>query len=530
MSRLVSNRKTFTSAFAAAALLLASSAAVAQSGPLVRTEQGWVQGLTVGNVEQFRGVPYATPPLGNLRWRAPLPPAFHAGVLQATAFPAPCIQSRVTAGLPLPSEDCLYVNIYRPAGRGKRDRMPVLLYIHGGGFGAGTGSTIDGTPLAGSEDMIVVTLNYRLGALGWLALDALDDETRSGSSSGNYGFLDMLAALRWIQDNIDEFGGDRHNVTIAGTSAGGIAVCALLTAPLHEHLFARGIIESGECTTTSAFIISHRTALLQGANIAAKAGCTDPASFTSCLRSTPTATLLAASTGVGQITANVGGHLMPRAPIDVITSGEMRDRPVIVGAQHDELRSAPLATTGFPATVASYQTYLTNAFGPLASLVAAQYPPGAYSDPVYAAGAAASDSGIPSGIGVCPMLVELGDALSKVTKTFAYEMNDPNGGALAANLPPGFEVGSEHASEINFLYAQLGPTRTPGEQLMASRMLRYWGAFARNGKPEGGALPWRPLHERPNNVLRFQPTNDVLLTMDSTSAEHRCGFWAQVGY
>jgi para-nitrobenzyl esterase len=510
--------------------LLGGSAADAHSSPLVRTEQGWVQGLTVGDVEQFRGVPYARPPLADLRWRAPLPPAARATVLQATAFPAPCIQSRVTAGLPLPSEDCLYVNIYRPAGSSSRKRMPVLLYIHGGGFGAGTGSTIDGTPLAATQDMVVVTLNYRLGVLGWLALDALDDETRSGSSSGNYGLLDMLAALRWIQDNIDAFGGDRHNVTIAGTSAGGIAVCALMTAPLHEHLFERGIIESGECTTTSAFIISHRAALLQGANIAAKAGCTDAASFTSCLRSTPTAILLTASTGVGQITANVGGHLMPRAPIDVISSGEMRDLPVIVGAQHDELRSAPLATTGFPATVASYQQYLTNAFGPLASLVAAQYPPGAYADPVYAAGAAASDSGIPSGIGVCPMLIELGDALSRVTRTFAYEMNDPAGGALAANLPPGFVVGSEHASEINFLYAQLGPTRTAGEQQMASRMLDYWGAFARNGHPQGGTLPWRPLHERPNNVLRFQPTSDALVPMPAMSAEHRCDFWARVGY
>ncbi len=504
------------------------SAARAQSGPLVRTRQGWVQGLTAGNVDQFRGISYATAPLGDLRWRAPLPPASFSGVRQATAFPAPCMQSRVTAGLPLPSEDCLYVNVYRPAGSTEHDRMPVLVYIHGGGFGAGTGSTIDGTPLAGTQQMVVVTLNYRLGALGWLALDALDAETRNGSSSGNYGFLDMLAALRWVRDNIDEFGGNPGNVTIAGTSAGGIAVCALITAHLRERLFDKAAIESGECTTTSAFVISHRAALLQGALIAAKAGCTDPGSFTSCLRSAPASAILAASTGVGQITANVGGHLLAQHPIQAITAGDVDQIPVIVGAQHDELRSSPIATTGFPATVASYQLYLTNAFGTLNPLVAAQYPAGAFSDPVYAAGAAASDSGIPSGIGVCPMLIEQGSALSRVTRTFAYEMDDPTGGALSA-VPAGFVVGSEHASEISFLYAQLASTRTAGEQQMASRMLRYWGTFARTGRPEG-ALPWRALTERSREVIRFQPTEDVLVPWDSMSDQHHCGFWAQVGY
>ncbi|HTO98406.1 MAG TPA: carboxylesterase family protein [Myxococcales bacterium] len=505
-----------------------ASAAHAQTGPLVRTRQGWVQGLTVGNVDQFRGLPYATPPLGELRWRAPLPPAALSGVRSATAFPAPCIQSRVTAGLPLPSEDCLYLNVYRPAGSTERKRMPVLVYIHGGGFGAGTGSTIDGTPLASTQDMVVVTLNYRLGALGWLALDGLDAETRSGSSSGNYGFLDMLAALRWVRDNIGAFGGDEHNVTIAGTSAGGIAVCTLMTAPIHERLFHRAAIESGECTTTSAFIISHRAALLQGAQIAAKAGCADPASFTSCLRAASTANLLAASTGVGQITANVGGHLLPQHPLQAFASGELDEIPVIVGAQHDELRSSPIATTGFPATLDGYQTYLANAFGVLAPLVAAQYPAAAFADPVYAAGAAASDSGIPSGIGVCPMLMEQGTVLSRVTRTFAYEMNDPTGGALSA-VPAGFVVGSEHASEINFLYAQLAATRTDGEREMGARMLRYWGTFARTGHPEG-ALPWKALTSRSTNVIRFQPTEDVLVPFATMSDEHHCTFWSQVGY
>jgi carboxylesterase type B len=507
----------------------AASASAAHADPVVRTRQGLVQGFVSGSVEQFRGIPYAAAPLGDQRWRAPQPAASWSGVRLATSFAAPCIQARVTAGLPPPNEDCLYLNVYRPAGAREHDRKPVLVYIHGGGFGAGTGATIDGTPLAATQDMLVVTINYRLGALGWLALDALDDETKSGSASGNYGFLDMVASLRWVRDNIQEFGGDAHNVTIAGTSAGGIAVCTLMTAHLHEKLFHRAAIESGECTTTSAFIITHRAALLQGALIAAKAGCTNPASFTSCLRSASTATILAASTGVGQITANVGGHLLPQHPIFAFAAGDLDDVPTIVGAQHDEQRSAPLATTGFPGSLTGYTTYLNNAFGVLGPIVATQYPAAAFSDPAYAAGAASSDSGIPSGIGVCPMLVEQGDVLGKVTRTFAYEMDDPTGGALAASLPPAFEVGSEHASEINFLYAQLASTRTAGEQQMQARMLRYWGTFARTGRPEG-ALAWPELRERSRSVIRFTPTGDALLAWDGISAEHRCGFWAQVGY
>ena len=515
-----------TNAVGLFALIAAASAAQAQSGPLVRTRQGWLQGLTTGSVEQFRGVPYATAPLGDLRWRAPLPAQPYSGVRQAASFGAPCFVGRATPGLPPPSEDCLYVNIYRPAGRTERSRLPVLVYIHGGGFGGGTSSTIDGIPLASTQDMLVVTLNYRLGAFGWMALDALDAETRNGSSSGNTGFLDMLAALRWVHENIEAFGGDEHNVTIAGGSAGGIAVCALMTAPLHERLFHHAIIESGECTTTSAFIISHRAALLQGAQIAAKAGCTDAASFTSCLRAAPAATILTAATGVGLIGANVGGHLMPQHPIQAFLSGDFEEIPTVVGAVHDEQRSAPLATTGFPATIQGYQTYLNNAFGALAPLVAAQYPPAAFADPEYAAGAAASDSGIPSGIGVCPMLIEQGNALKKVTRTFAFEMSDPNGGALFGSFPPGFEVGSQHGAHNNFVYAQLAPTRTAGEQQMAARMLRYWGTFVRTGRPEGAPA----LHGRSPSVLRFAPDGDAVIPFEAMSAEHRCGFWAQVGY
>lgn len=518
-------------AFAAAliAVAVAADTSSESAGVLVRTRQGAIAGLTVGKVEQFRGVPYAAPPLADLRWRAPLAPKPYSGTLQASKFAAPCVQGRVAADLPMPSEDCLYLNLYRPAGSKEGKKMPVLIYFHGGGFAAGTGSARDGVELAAGNDMIVIMPNYRLGSLGWLGLSQLDAETANGSSSGNYGLLDMLASLQWIQENIAAFGGDRDNVTIAGTSAGGIAVCALLTARLHERLFHRAIIESGECTPTSAYIISHQTALLQGARFAAKAGCSDAKTFTSCLRVKPASTLLSASEGLGMFTANIGGSLMPRAPLEAIESGELERVPVIVGANHDEQKRTPVQTTGFPASVQTYDKYLQDAFGPLGPLVAAEYPPSAFSDPAYAAGAAASDSGIPNGIGVCPMLTELGGALAKATQTFAYELNDPRGSGMPE--AGGFELGSMHTAEIGFLYAEIKPgARTPEQMELAARMQHYWAAFARTGRPKDGASEWPALQAGSGNILRLQPSGDVTVSAAMVSAEHHCDFWARVGY
>ena len=516
-------------ALALTVALVAATAPSESSGALVRTKQGMVQGLTVGSVEQFRALPYAAPPLGHLRWRAPLPPKPYSGTLHATTFPAPCVQGRALPDFPSPNEDCLYLNLYRPAGSTEGKKMPVLIYFHGGGFAGNTASARDGVELAGGNDMIVIMANYRLGVFGWLGLSGLDAETPNHSSSGNYGFLDMLASLRWVHDNIATFGGDRDNVTIAGTSAGGIAVCTLMTAHLQERLFERAIVESGECTGTSGFIVSHQTALLQGAKFAAKVGCTDPKEFTSCLRSKPAAALLSASEGLGISTANVGGNLMPKAPMEAIESGETDRIPVIVGANHDEQKRSPVETTGFPATEQDFQKYLKNAFGPLASLVAGEYPPGAFADPAYAAGAAASDSGIPNGIGFCPMLMELGGALAKVTQTFAYELDDPRGSGVPDST--GFELGSLHTAEVGFLYAEkpMGP-RTAEQMQLATRMQHYWATFARTGHPKDGTHEWPALQSGSGSVLRFQPSGDVLMSSPSVSAEHHCDFWARLGY
>ena len=496
--------------------------------PTAKAGYGSVHGIVADGVEQFRGLPYAAPPVGNLRWKMASPPApYPGGVLQAATFPAPCMQGNAPDDLPPPSEDCLYLNLYRPIGTREGRRLPVMVYVHGGGFNGGTASARDGAPLA-SHDIIVVTINYRLGVFGWLSLPGLDAESAAGVASGNYGLTDMAAALRWLQDNIEGFGGDRNNVTLSGTSAGGIGVCALMTTPSRERLFHKAILQSAECTHSTGYITSHSTALRQGATVAAKAGCTDPAAFLACLRAKPAAELQQAAASVGPYTANVGGHLMTRAPIDVMRAGDMPRIPVIVGATRDEQRRSPIATTGFPATPEGFQKYLTNMFGTLAPLVAAKYPPSAFKDPAYAAGAAASDSGVPNGIGVCPMLVELGGVLARTTTTFAYELADPHGSGGPDKT--GFEPGSLHTSEIPFLFGRMDPeTRTPAQIELARRMQRYWATFARTGQPQDGATRWAAVGSS-KAVLRFQPAGDAVVDLAALSTEHRCEFWNQIGY
>jgi para-nitrobenzyl esterase len=295
-------------------------------------------------------------------------------------------------------------------------------------------------------------------------------------------------------------------------------------------LFNRAIIESGECTHTSTFIQPHQAVVAQGNMLAARLGCNVPATAAACLRSQSAADILSASSGLTVARANVGGPLLPLHPIDAIAQLDFIV-PVIIGANHDEQRKGVIGTTGLPGTVQGYQQYLNNAFGASAPLVAAQYPLAAFSDPAYAAGAAASDSGVPSGIGVCPMLVELGGALSRVTQVWEYELDDPDAGA-AGPVPAGFQVGSEHGAEGKFLYdlkSIVPATKTPQEQLMGDQMLRYWGAFVRGSVPTDGTLVW-PMYNSSQQVLRFQPTGNVLIPTAQVSSEHRCMCWATVGF
>jgi para-nitrobenzyl esterase len=203
------------------------------SGAVIKIRQGSVQGFVKENVSVFRGLPFSAPPVGDLRWREPQPPAKWQGVRAANAFSGSCNQV----------EDCLYLNVYRPANAERNAKLPVMMWIHGGAFAVGSGAGYDGSQFA-RDGVLIVTVNYRLGRAGWFAHPALTRENPRGLL-GNYGLMDQIAALKWIQENIGEFGGDKKNVTIFGGSAGAMSVNYLMLAPQARGLFQKAISESG---------------------------------------------------------------------------------------------------------------------------------------------------------------------------------------------------------------------------------------------------------------------------------------------
>jgi carboxylesterase type B len=239
-----------------------------------------------GRVANFLGIPYAAPPVGALRWRPPQPAAAWTGVHAADHYGSVCAQPLSGDGPASISEDCLYINVQRPALGDRRQRLPVYVYVHGGGLTRGSGSYFNMDKIVRETGVIGVTFNYRLGVFGFLAHPGLDAEQ---GESGNYGLLDQQAALRWLRRNVAVFGGDPSRVTVGGESAGGWAVCAHLVSPGSHGLFAQAMIQSGSCQTEA---VDQADAI--GSGFAVNAGCSDvdPATAVACLRALPAATLV----------------------------------------------------------------------------------------------------------------------------------------------------------------------------------------------------------------------------------------------
>jgi para-nitrobenzyl esterase len=268
-----------------AAIGISGGLANAQESPgpvieFVRSSNGFIRGQSDEQVQRFLGIPYAAPPVGDLRWKAPAPPERWHGIRDATRMGSECTQlenakgGQVVAG----SEDCLYLNVYRPANWRFRQLLPVLVFIHGGLNHRGSGNDYDPSEMVAKTGIVVVTINYRLNVFGFLALPSLDNET-GDPSSGNYGLLDQQAALRWVHENIRGFSGDPTNVTIGGESAGAIDICANLAAPGAAGMFTKAIMESTYCPAAP-----HDEALATSAPVATAAGCPDAQSAASCLR------------------------------------------------------------------------------------------------------------------------------------------------------------------------------------------------------------------------------------------------------
>ncbi|HEY6494198.1 MAG TPA: carboxylesterase family protein [Trebonia sp.] len=512
----------------------ASGPPACSAGTAVRTAGGQVCGLTSGGQTSYLDIPYAAPPVGALRWQPPQPAKPWTSTYQATKLAPQCLAPGFPAGTVQAgsSENCLYLEVHKPAGARPGEKLPVMFEIHGGGF-LGTALTDDGANLVSSGPAIYVFASYRLGIFGFLADQAL------GAHSGDYGLQDQQAALRWVQANIAGFGGDPHNVTIFGESAGGASVCDQVASPTAKGLFQRGISVSGfynydvntiwwqaDCKSS---LLTESQAQRFGASFAAKVGCGNVASVAACLRAVPASTLaekggqfVDPSAG-GDIGPIVNGTTLPMSAAQAFKLGRVNNVQLMIGVGRDEFNGGIYtnqAGTIIANTAAQYRQLVDQQFGALAPAVMRLYPIQRYPSP---SPFIAYRTIMADAFSVCPALAN--DAqLSRFIPVYAYEDDDsdsPGAGAQA--------LGAYH-SAINRLVHDAPSTLDANQAALQTQVLAEWTGYARDGQPTvTGAPAWSPYTTRSPLVMSLQPGGDSALVPAGTlMAEHNCGFWDAV--
>lgn len=482
----------------AATACAASDAAIGRLGEVVRTASGPVRGTVTPDHRVFQGIPYAAPPVGERRWQPPAPPASWTAERDATA-PGPRCPQGTTAGT---SEDCLYLNVWTPPV--STVKRPVLVWIHGGAFLDGGGDRYDATRLAVRGGVVVVTINYRLGALGFLADPAL------GAQPGNYGFLDQQQALHWVHDNIAAFGGDPDAVTIAGESAGGMSVCDHLVAPGSRGLFRAAIVQSAPCQAQAGLAAAEKSSV----DYSTARGCADRATAAACLRALPVAKLATAPVyyslaGIGIPGPATGGTVLPADPVTAVQHGSAAPVPVLMGTTHDEFTyflAQQLAAGAPPITPAGYPAALARYF-PDATAVAAEYPPSSFGGNASRAYAAAvTDSSF-----AC-----VADQLShSLPSVWRYDFTDATSPA-ATGVPAPFPLGAAHTFELPYLFDLDGhpAALTPAQKSLSDQMVDAWAAFV-----HGSPLPTWPA----GSVVTLAA--DGLHPDPAFATDHHCPFW-----
>jgi para-nitrobenzyl esterase len=398
-----------------------------------------------------------------------------------------------------------------------------MVWIHGGGYTGGSGSTYDGSVLADKGDVIVVTINYRLGALGFLALPAMDKEG-GGDSSGDFGLLDQQAALHWVQRNAAAFGGDAHDVTVFGQSSGASSVCTNMSSPAASGLFVRGIAESG-CLIP---LTSRQAGEQQGTAIAANLGCTDAATAAACLRAKPVSALLTAQAD-DTWSPVTGGPLLPLQPSDAFSASKYDHVPLLQGSNHDDGRffaGLYFDAVGKPLTAAQYPGAIASTYGVgFASDVTSQYPLSAYPSPDVAWAAVTTD-----GEYSCPALTA--DQFATGSDVYAYEFSDPDPPSYIG-FPVTFHVGAGHSSELQYVFqrtapADTAPKFTPAQLALSNQIIQYWTTFATTGNPNGGsgAPNWPRFTQSQPQIMELKPGTSAPESESAFENAHHCAsFW-----
>ncbi len=502
----MSASRTALAVFVASGLAMAALPSCAGAPNTVQTVSGAVQGVTVEGVESFKGIPFAAPPLGDLRWRAPQPAAKWTGVKVADTFGHDCMQTPFGGdAAPLgatPGEDCLVLNVWRPAGVPKDAKLPVIFWIYGGGFvnGGSSPPVYDGSSFA-KKGIIMVSANYRLGRFGFFGFPELTKENKDNGLLGNYGYMDQIAALKWVQANIAAFGGDPANVTIFGESAGGGSVNTLMTSTQSKGLFAKAIVQSGggrgnlmgnrELSKDKPGMPSSETL---GVNLARKYGIegTGPEALAA-LRKLSAEQI---NDGLGMMTMGqagqtyggpmVDGVIVAEAPQTVYEAGRQAKVPFMIGAD-----TADIGFGFAPTKEAAFA-----AFGPYADQAKAAYDPDGTK----------TVQQINAEIGMDKAMVEPSRFVASTISKQGIPAYEFRFGYVADSMKAEWKTGTPHATEIpyvmNTVATKYGDKLTATDAKIADQTNSYWANFAKTGNPNGDGLP---------NWPQYDPKADVLM-------------------
>lgn len=482
----------------------------------VKIDAGTIEGTATsdGRVRIYKGIPYAAPPVGELRWQPPRPVVPWVGIRKAIGFGPRCMQGRVFDDMVFRdgmSEDCLYLNVWTPA-RSANARLAVMVWIHGGGFQAGSASEPrhEGDGLA-RRNVILVSLNYRLGVFGFLSHPELSREIGI-KTSGNYGIHDLIASLQWVKTNIAAFGGDPNNVTIFGESAGSIFVSALMASPLARGLFHKAIGESGALFPSGPNFIGRSLSESeeQGAKFASSLG----AETMAALRAKSASELLdTAMKTQPWFAPTIDGHVLPESVAAIYSAGKQARVPLLAGWNADEARGGVVLGKEKP-SIATFTQMIKTRFGERADAVMKVYPASTDEEALESQAALASDLFI--GYGTWKWIEE--HARTGQSPVFRYSFNRkiPVAADATVNGKPATssDIGARHAGEIEYVFGTLDSVKgvkwTDADRALSSAIMAYWTNFAKSGDPNGRdyvgrkALPkWPRYNEGERHLIQL---------------------------
>jgi para-nitrobenzyl esterase len=495
---------------------------------IVHTDAGPVRGMVTDEYRLFQGIPYAASTGGAQRWQSPKPVQVCAETRDATKPGNICAQQpSVYADVASLEEDCLFLNVTTPWWTGADRLRPVMVWIHGDGA-IGAGSFFDARRLATIGDVVVVTINYRLGIFGTLGYPGLE-------GSGTYGLQDQRAALQWVHRNAAAFGGDPDNVTLFGESYGGLATSAHLISPGSQGLFHRAIIQSGfALMDLPAGALypgvpavewfgwqSSAEAEATGTALAAQLDCADATNALECLRRVPVQDLVAVSRPMPFAYDN---PVLPDRPADVLRKGRFHQVPIMSGSTRDEHRlfvGLFRVLAGQPVSAEQYPMLLADTFGEHANRVHAQYPESAFESPSVAWASVLTDRMW------ARSTFEQHQLFAEHVPTYAYEFADRRA-PMYLPFPDNFPPGAFHAAEVPYLFNddKFETAANPGQRRLSAQMMRYWANFAHTGDPNGDGLPRWPPFDRGEAVPYVQLLAPDVISRVDYAAEHHLDFWS----